>query len=97
MTDRVRTPRTIDMTADGEFLTPQAPPGLPGAGPGAVKLALGAAVVAAIAGAVVVTALVVWVASIMIPVALVAGVVAYAAFRFQSWRAEGGSIGRFWL
>jgi nitrogen fixation-related uncharacterized protein len=29
-----------------------------------------------------------WVASIMIPVALVAGVVAYAAFRFQMWRSR---------
>jgi MFS superfamily sulfate permease-like transporter len=48
-------------------------------------------VIAAIAGAVVVAALVLWVASVMIPVALVAGVVAYAAFRFQVWRAQRSS------
>jgi hypothetical protein len=75
------------MTADGEFITPHAPPP-PAGGLWAVKLGIGAVILAAIAGAVVVTALVVWVASVMIPVALVAGLVAYGAFRFQTWRAQ---------
>ncbi len=83
-------PRTIDMTPDGEFVTPHVPE-THGAGLWAVRLGLGAAVVAAIAGAVAVAALVLWVASVMIPVALVAGVVAYAAFRFQVWRAQRSS------
>jgi hypothetical protein len=75
------------MTADGEFITPHAPPTASGS-LWAVKLGIGAAIVAAVAAAVVVTALVVWVASVMIPVALVAGLVAYGAFRFQTWRAQ---------
>jgi hypothetical protein len=78
------------MTPDGEFVTPHVP-GTHGHGLWAVRLGLGAAVVAAIAGAVAVAALVLWVASVMIPVALVAGVVAYAAFRFQVWRAQRSS------
>ncbi len=75
------------MTPDGEFITSHVPPPSRG-GVWAVRLGLSAAVIAAIAGAVVVGALVLWVASVMIPVALVAGVVAYAAFRFQMWRAQ---------
>jgi len=90
MTERVHVPRTIDMTPEGEFVTQPVPPA-PGAGLWAVRLGLGAAVVAAIAGALVVAALVLWVASVMIPVALVAGLVAYAAFRFQMWRAQRSS------
>jgi hypothetical protein len=87
MTERVHVPRTIDMTPDGEFVTPHVAPA-PGTGLWALRLGLGAAIVAAIAGAVVVAALVLWVASVMIPVALVAGLVAYAAFRFQMWRTQ---------
>jgi hypothetical protein len=78
------------MTPDGEFVT-QPVPDPHGAGLWAVRLGLGAALVAAIAGAVAVAALVLWVASVMIPVALIAGVVAYAAFRFQVWRAQRSS------
>jgi len=78
------------MTPDGEFVTPHVPPPRV-SGLWAVRLGLGAAVVAAISGAVVVAALVLWVASVMIPVALIAGVVAYAAFRFQVWRAQRSS------
>ncbi len=87
---RTPVPRTIDMTPDGEFVQPHVSPP-PGAGLWAVRIGLGATVIAAIAGAVVVAALVLWVASVMIPVALVAGVVAYAAFRFQVWRAQRSS------
>jgi hypothetical protein len=84
MTQRI--PQTIDMTPEGDFVSPRPASRPPGGF--AVTLGLGAAVVAAIAAAVVVAALVLWVASIMIPVALVAGVVAYAAFRFQMWRTR---------
>jgi len=90
MPDRMRNPVTIDMTPDGGFVSPQAVPPQ-GAGVWTLRLGLGAAVIAAIAGAVAVAALVLWVASVMIPVALIAGVVAYAAFRFQMWRAQRSS------
>jgi hypothetical protein len=79
-------PRIIDMTPDGDFVSPR--PERRPAGSFAVALGLSAAIVATIAVAVAVAALVLWVASIMIPVALVAGVVAYAAFRFQMWRTR---------
>jgi hypothetical protein len=81
-----QTPRIIDMTPEGDFVSPQPRTRPPGGF--AVTLGLSAAIVAAIAGAVVVAALLLWVASIMIPIALVAGVVAYAAFRFQMWRVR---------
>jgi hypothetical protein len=79
-------PRIIDMTPEGDFVSSGKPARPPGGF--AVTLGLSAAIVAAIAVAIAVAALVLWVASIMIPVALVAGVVAYAAFRFQMWRAR---------
>jgi len=79
-------PRILDMTPEGDFVSPR-PQRRPPRG-FAVTLGLSAAIVAAIAVAVVVAALMLWVASIMIPVALVAGVVAYAAFRFQMWRVR---------
>jgi hypothetical protein len=81
-----KSPRIIDMTPDGDFVSPHPQKRPPGGF--AVTLGLSAAIVAAIAVAVAVAALVLWVASIMIPVALIAGVVAYAAFRFQLWRAR---------
>jgi hypothetical protein len=81
-----QSPRIIDMTPEGDFVSPRSHARPPGGF--AVTLGLSAAIVAAVAGAVVVAALLLWVASIMIPVALVAGVVAYAAFRFQMWRVR---------
>ncbi len=74
-------PRIIDMTTQGEFVVP---PAARASWP--LRLGVGAALVAAIAGGLAVAALFLWVASILIPVALVAGLVAYAAFRFQMWR-----------
>jgi hypothetical protein len=75
------------MTADGAFVAPAEPAAAPRS-LWAMRLGIGAAIVAAVAAALAVAALVLWVASIMIPVALVAGVVAYSAFRFQGWRAK---------
>ncbi len=77
-----RLPRTLDMTPDGEFVAQAAAP------PWALKLGLAATFVALVAGGLVVAALLLWFLSIMIPVALVAGLVAYAGFRFQIWRTR---------
>ena len=74
---RERVPQTIDMTAAGEFVAPPARATWP------LRLGLGAAMVAVVAGAVTVAALFLWIASVMLPVALVAGAVAYVAFRVQ--------------
>lgn len=81
-----RVPRTIDMTPEGEFVLPPQP--ATGASTWAVRLGFGAAVIAALAGALAVAAVFLWVASIMIPVAVIAGLIAYGAFRFQLWRGR---------
>ena len=52
-----------------------------------LKLGVGAAVISAGAVAIVAAALFLWLASILIPVAIVAGLVAYVAFRIQVYRA----------
>jgi hypothetical protein len=77
--------KTIDMTPSGEFVSP--PPG-PESAPSLwpLKLAFGAATIAAVAGAVALAAIFLWVASLLIPVAIVAGALAYGAFRYQQWR-----------
>ncbi len=75
-----RGPRIIDMTPGGDFVAPPARPNW------AVRLGVGAALVAAVAGGLAVAAIFLWIASILIPVALVAGLVAFAAFKLQNWR-----------
>ena len=74
---RNRVPQTIDMTPGGDFVAPPARATWP------LRLGLGAAIVAVVAGAVTVAAVFLWIASVMLPVALVAGAIAYAAFRLQ--------------
>lgn len=82
---RVSRGAEIDMTPDGRFLPPPRTHGLPLT----AKVGAIAAMVAAVAGAIAIAALALWVALMVIPVVLVAGVVAYGAFRFQMWRARG--------
>ncbi len=61
----------------------------PGAAlPWTVRIGVGAVIVAVAASLLVVAAVFLWLASILIPVVLVAGLVAYAAFRLQSWRLK---------
>jgi uncharacterized membrane protein YoaK (UPF0700 family) len=72
---------TIEITPEGEIRQPERPPL-------AMRIALIAAVVALIAGAIAAAALALWVALALIPVAAIAAVVAYLAFRFQLWRSR---------
>ena len=72
--------QTIDMTPAGDVLPRPVQIGW------AVRIGLVAALVALAALAASVAALFLWVASILLPVALVAGLVAYGAFRLQLWR-----------
>lgn len=74
------TPRTIDMTLAGEILPGPARPGW------LARVFLGAAVLAVLAALVAMAALFLWLASLLLPVALVAGAVAYGAFRLQHWQ-----------
>lgn len=79
--------RTLDMTPDGEFTTPSAH-GFPAAGPPwSMRLLRAAVMVAALGGVVVIAGLALWLALLMIPVVLVAGGVAYGAYRWQRWQS----------
>ena len=70
---------TIDMTLDGEILTP--PP------PTLVQRLLRAAISIGLIGAVLAMALLaLWFAVMLIPVVLFAAAIAWAAWRWQLWR-----------
>lgn len=75
---------TLDMTPDGRFRTPQKPPL-------ALRVAAAALIVAVIAGGLAVAAFAFWLVFMLVPVVLVAGLIGYAALRFQMRR---GSLGR---
>ncbi len=92
MTDRdpprTRT-RVFDMRLDGSF---PPPPGTPVAARIA-GTALGVAVlVGALALAALVLWLVLWAIVVLVPIALLAGAVAWVAYRYQAWKT-GGSRG----
>jgi hypothetical protein len=70
---------TIDMTLDGEILTPPPPTLLQRVLRGIVAIALVGAVVAS-------TVLALWFALLLVPIVLIAGVIAWAAWRWQLWR-----------
>ncbi len=82
-------PPELDMTIEGEFRTPPRPPLLN-------RILIWAVIVAVLAGALVFAALALWLALIILPVAIGAAVIAWAIYRYQAWRAKGpngGSIG----
>lgn len=79
MSDRY--PPQLDMLPDGSFRKPPRPPIL-------ARVFLWAVVVAVIAGGLAAAAFALWIALLLVPVALLAGVIAWLAFRFQLWRAR---------
>ncbi len=79
---RNRPPQLLDMTPQGEFVTKPVRSTWP------LRLGVGAALIAVAASGLLLAALFLWVASILMPVALLAAVVAYAAFRFQAWQRK---------
>ncbi len=84
---RERVPQTIDMTPAGEFVQTGARPSLlPNNWP--LRIGIAAAIIATLAGAVTLAALFLWIASLLLPVAFIAGIVAYGAFRYQRWRSR---------
>lgn len=79
-------PPVIDMTLEGDF---RPPPASPVAG-----RVLGIAIlIAAMAGAIGLAALALYLAILLIPIAVGAGLIAYGAYRWQVWRAGRGSLG----
>jgi hypothetical protein len=83
MSDRV--PPELEMRADGSFRVPPRPPIL-------TRIFIWAAVIAVIAGGLAAAAFALWIALILVPVALLAAVIAWLALRFQLWRAR-SSVG----
>jgi Flp pilus assembly protein TadB len=76
-----RAPRYLDMTPDGRFREPPATPI-------ATRIARTALAVAVLAGVLSALILALWFALALIPVAIVAALVAWVAYRFQLWRAR---------
>ncbi len=77
-----RRPPEIDMLPDGSIRPPVRPPIM-------TRVFLWAVIIATLAGALSLAAFALWIALIILPVALGAAVIAYVAFRFQLWRARG--------
>jgi hypothetical protein len=74
----------IDMTPEGAFVDPPRPLRPPILS----RVMLWAIIVAVLAGALSIAAFALWLALLILPVAVGAAVVAYAVFRFQAWRAQ---------
>jgi hypothetical protein len=75
-------PPELDLLPDGSY-RPRRPPM-------ASRIFAWAIVVAAVAAALAVAAVALWFALILIPVVVVAGLIAWLAFRYQLWRARQG-------
>jgi hypothetical protein len=74
----------LEMTLQGEFVSP--PPGrMP---PISSRILLWAVIVAVMAGALSLAAFALWLAFLILPVALGAAVVAWGMFRYRLWRAQ---------
>jgi hypothetical protein len=76
-----RRPPEIEMTLDGTFRAPPKPPIL-------TRILIWAVIIAVIAGALSLAAFALWIALLILPVALGAAAVAWLTWRFQVWRAR---------
>lgn len=74
-----RRPPELDMTVNGEFVSPPA-------APVSSRILMWAVVIAIVAGALSVAAFALWLALVILPVALGAALVAYAMMRYRMWR-----------
>jgi hypothetical protein len=76
-----RRPPELDMTVNGEFVSPPRPPI-------SSRILMWAIVIAVLTGALSLAAFALWVALLILPVAFAAAVVAWAMFRYRVWRAQ---------
>ncbi len=74
--------KTIDMTTAGEILPRQASMSWP------ARIGVAAALVALLAGVASAAAIFLWLASLLLPIALIAAAVAFAAFKLQLWQTR---------
>ena len=79
----------LDMTPDGRFRTPPQVPI-------STRIIAGAVLLAVVTGGFALAAFALWIALLMVPVAILAVVVAVLTIRFKMWRARrrAGSFGR---
>jgi hypothetical protein len=80
-------PPELDMTVEGEFVSPPRPPV-------SSRIMLWAIVIAIIAGGLSLAAFALWLALLILPVAFAAAVVAYVVFRYRVWRAQRAVVGQ---
>ena len=91
-----RIPPTIDMLPDGTFRSAR-PAWTPQSGvrmPFSIKLGVGAALVAVLGLALSVAALAIWVVSMILPVIIIAGAVAWGTVRYRRWQLGRGQAVR---
>ncbi len=74
-------PPELDMTVNGEFVSPPVPPV-------SSRLLMWAIVIAVIAGGLSLAAFALWLALLILPVAFGAAAVTYVVFRYRVWRAQ---------
>jgi hypothetical protein len=76
-----RRPPEVTMTLEGEFVSPPT-------APVTSRILMWAIVVAIVAGALSLAAFALWLALVILPVALGAAAVAWAMYQFRVWRAQ---------
>jgi len=74
-------PPQLDMNLDGEFVSPPV-------APVSSRILIWAIVTAIMAGALIIAALALWLAFLILPVAIGAAVVAWGMYRYRLWRAQ---------
>jgi membrane protein YdbS with pleckstrin-like domain len=75
--------RIIDMTLEGEFVSPPPPP----KPPVGARIMIWAIVAMVLVVTVLIVALTFWFVVMILPLVLAAALIAYLAFRYQLWRA----------
>jgi hypothetical protein len=78
--------RIIDMTLEGDFVSPPRPP-QPPRPPISARIMIWAIVAMVLAVTVLIVALTFWFVVMILPLVLAAALIAYLAFRYQMWRA----------
>ncbi len=81
-------PPELDLLPDGSYRQRRPPV--------AARIFAWAIVIAVVAAALAVAAFALWIALILIPVVVVAGLIAWLAFRYQVWRASVSDPRRQW-
>jgi len=82
-----RRPPELEMNLQGEFVAPPV-------APISSRILVWAVVVAIIAGALALAAFALWLALLILPVAVGAAAVAWVMFRYRVWRAQRAVAGR---